>query len=113
MLERLPLDSVSICGRLGQMKLARLITLQEALSFVSDFKWGGFGSWGLRGLSVLVTAIIGLGMLADAGGGGFFVGGIMAAILPLFDSSPVSKEVQIAFCQYRPQFLSALVLKCN
>ena len=59
---------------------------------------GGFGSWGLRGLSILVAAIISLGMLADAGGGGFFVGGIMVAILPLFDSSPVSKKVQIAFC---------------
>ena len=113
MLERLPLNSVSIYGRLGQMKLARLITSQELLSLISDFKWRGFGSWGLRGHSVLVAAIIGLGMLADAGGGGFFIGGIMAAVLPLFDSSPVTKEVQIAFCQYRLQFLSALVLKCN
>ena len=84
-------------------------------SFISSIRWGGggFSRWGLRGLSVLVTAIISLGMLADAGGGGFFVGGIMVAILPLFDSSPVSEKVQIVFCQYCLQFLSTLILKCN
>ena len=80
---------------------------------MEEFILREFGSWGFRGFSVLVAAVISLGMLADAGGGGFFVGVTWAAILPLFDSGPVTKEVQVTFCQYCLQFLPALVLESH
>ena len=74
--------------------------------------FGWLFCWELWGCYILVTAITSLGMLADVVGRGFFSKTAKwAVILPLFDSSSVPEKVEVAFCQYRLQFLPTLVLK--